>query len=78
MNPLSMLHLQNKSYDPKIIEQAQDIFERISKAILKDLNFIEYPGPIYAVNRMVLMMKGYYLSDGKIVWNDYLSHTLGA
>jgi hypothetical protein len=72
MNPLSMLHLQNKSYDPKIMKQAQEIFELISKAILKDQNYIEYTESIYPVNLMVLMMKGYLLHHGKIIWNDYL------
>jgi hypothetical protein len=70
-NALSILQLQNRSYDPKILLQAQELFEQISKAILKDLNFIEYTEPIYAVNRMVLSMKGYFIVDGKIVWNDY-------
>ena len=71
MNSLSILHLQNRSYDPKILTQAQDLFEQISKAILNDLNYIEYNEPIYAVNRSVLTAKGYLINDGKIVWNDY-------
>ena len=71
MNSLSILHLQNRSYDPKITTQAQELFELISKAILKDQNYIEYTEPIYAVNRLVLSMKGYLITDGKIVWNDY-------
>lgn len=71
MNSLSILHLQNRSYDPKILTQAQEIFELISKAILKDQNYIEYTDPIYAVNRLVLSTKGYMMTDGRIVWNDY-------
>jgi hypothetical protein len=70
-NPLLILHPQNRSYDPKILDQAQDLFERISRAILKDLNYIEYNDSIYAVNRIVLLMKGYFVIDGKIIWNDY-------
>jgi hypothetical protein len=66
-----MLHLQNRSFDPKILTQGQELFEQISRAILKDLNYIEYNEPIYAVNRMVLANKGYFIEDGKIVWNDY-------
>jgi hypothetical protein len=71
MNSLSILHLQSRSYDPKINTQAQELFELISKAILKDQNYIEYNEPIYAVNRLVLSTKGYLITDGKIVWNDY-------
>ena len=72
VNPLTMLHLQNKSYDPKILEQAQEIFELISRAILDDKNFIEYKKKIYSTNRCILMMKGYYILENKIVWNDYM------
>jgi hypothetical protein len=71
MNSLSILHLQNRTYDPKINAQAQELFELISKAILKDLNYIEYTDPIYVVNRIVLANKGYFITEGKIVWNDY-------
>lgn len=71
MNPISLLHSQNKTYDPKIIEQAQNIFERISKAILADLNFILWDEEIYAVNYNILQSKGYIFIKDKIVWNDY-------
>jgi hypothetical protein len=71
MNPLTMLCLQNQSYDPKITNQAQDLFEKISKAILKDLNFIIYETPIYPVNRLILQNKGYFVKDDKIIWNDF-------
>jgi len=71
MNPIKMLHLQNTTYDPKIINQAQNIFEKISKAILSDLNFIEFQEPIYAMNYFLLLNKGYILINQKIVWNDY-------
>ena len=71
MNPLLLLHLQNKTYDPKIISEAQDIFEKISHAILKDQNFIEYSEAIYPINRLMLTTKGYLVENGKIIWNDY-------
>jgi hypothetical protein len=71
MNRVSLLQLQNKSYDPKISNQAEEIFELISKAILKDMNYIEYEDPIYAVNYFLLLMKGYIVVNKKIVWNDY-------
>ena len=72
MNPLSKLVLQNQLYDPKILKQAEEIFENISKAILKDQNYIEYESPIYSSNRLILQNKGYFIENGKIVWGDYL------
>ena len=71
MNPLSLLHLQNKSYDSNVTIQAKDIFEQINKAIVKDMNYIEYSEAIYSVNYFILMMKGYLVIKDKIVWNDY-------
>jgi hypothetical protein len=71
-NPLTLLHLQNKTYDPVVLEQAQDLFEKISKAILSELNYIDYDQPIYAVNRLILSLKGYlFQPNNRIVWNDY-------
>lgn len=75
MNPLSLLHLQNKSFDPKVNEQAKDLFEEISKAILKDLNYIEYKDDIYPTNRWILTMKGYFVENHKIIWNDYQNNS---
>lgn len=72
MNPLSLLHLQNRTYDPKIIAQAQEIFESISKNILKDMNYVEYKEPIYTINYFILLLKGYIVLGDKIVWNDYV------
>jgi hypothetical protein len=72
MNPLSILHVQNKTYDPKIMIQAQFLFDKISRAILDDQNFIEYNETIYPINRLILMTKGYFVENGKIIWNDYL------
>jgi hypothetical protein len=71
MNPLSLLFLQNKSFDSKVNEQAKDIFEKISKAIIQDNNYIEYEDYIYPVNRSILQMKGYFVEQDKIVWNDW-------
>lgn len=72
MNPLTMLHHQNRTYEPKIIDQAQELFEKISHAILKDMNYIEYSDAVFPVNRIILMLKGYFITDdGRIVWNDY-------
>ncbi len=71
MNPLSLLTLQNRIYDPKIVDQAQDLFERISKAILKDQNYILYDDYIYPTNRLILQNKGYFIHQNKIVWNDF-------
>lgn len=71
MNPLSLLHLQNKSFDQKVNEQAKDIFEQISKSILKDQNYIIYNDYIYPTNRCILSNKGYFVEKNKIVWNDY-------
>jgi hypothetical protein len=71
MNPLSLLHLQNKSFDSKVNDQAKDIFEKISKAIIQDNNYIEYEDYIYPINRCILQMKGYYVEKDKIVWNDF-------
>jgi hypothetical protein len=73
MNSLSLLVIQNKSFDPKIMEQGQDLFEKISKAIIKDLNYISYPEQVYPVNRLILQNKGYFVGDGIIYWNDFLS-----
>jgi hypothetical protein len=72
MNSLSLLVSQNKSYDTKILEQGKEIFELISKAILKDQNYIEYNFPIYATNYYLLFSKGYIVINQKIIWNDYL------
>jgi hypothetical protein len=72
MNSLSLLVSQNKSYDPKILEQSKELFELISKAILKDKNYIEYTSPIYATNYSILLSKGFIVLNQKIVWNDYL------
>jgi hypothetical protein len=71
MNPLSLLHLQNKSFDSKVIEQSKDLFEKISKAILQDINYIDYPNYIYPVNRLILSNKGYFIEENKIIWNEY-------
>jgi hypothetical protein len=71
MNPLSLLHLQNKSFDSKVNQQAQDIFEKISRAILQEKNYILYENYIYPVNRCILNMKGYYVENSKIVWDNY-------
>jgi galactose-1-phosphate uridylyltransferase len=73
MNPLSLLHLQNKSFDSKVNQQAQDIFEKISRAILQEKNYILYENYIYPVNRCILNMKGYYVENSKIVWDNYLT-----
>jgi galactose-1-phosphate uridylyltransferase len=73
MNPLSLLHLQNKSFDSKVNQQAQDIFEKISRAILQEKNYILYENYIYPVNRCILNMKGYYVENSKIVWDNYLN-----
>ena len=73
MNPLSLLHLQNKSFDSKVNQQAQDIFEKISRAILQEKNYILYENYIYPVNRCILNMKGYYVENSKIVWENYLN-----
>ena len=75
MNPLSLLHLQNKSYDPRILNQAQEIFEIISRAILDDKHAIEYSEEIFAVNQFILLMKGYFIVQDasgvkRIVWDD--------
>jgi hypothetical protein len=55
------------------MEQGQDLFEKISKAIIKDLNYISYPEQVYPVNRFILQNKGYFVGDGIIYWNDFLS-----
>jgi hypothetical protein len=75
MNPLSLLHLQNKSFDPKVLEQAKDLFEKISKAILQDHNYIQYDSYIYPTNRCILSMKGYFIENNLIVWNDFSKTT---
>lgn len=71
MNPLSLLVTQNRSYDSKVSEQAQDLFERISKAIIKDQNHILYEDMIYPVNRCILFSKGYFVEQDKVVWSDF-------
>jgi hypothetical protein len=72
INPLSMLPIQNKTYDAEILNQAQEIFLLIGKAILRDENYIEFTQPIYQVNKFILANKGYFVIDNKIVWNEYL------
>lgn len=72
INPLSMLVMQNRTYNPEVLNQAQEIFLLIGKAILRDQNFIEFDMPIYQVNRFILANKGYYVIGNRIVWNEYL------
>jgi hypothetical protein len=71
MNRLSLLTLQNKSYNPKIINQSEELFEIISKAILDDKNHVQYNKFIYGSNRLILQMKGYFILDNIIYWDDY-------
>jgi hypothetical protein len=72
INPLSMLVMQNRTYNVEVLNQAQDIFLLIGKAILRDENFIEFDQPIYQVNRFILANKGYFVIGQRIVWNEYL------
>jgi hypothetical protein len=71
MNRLSLLVLQNKSYNPKIINQSEELFELISKAILDDKNYIVYNKFIYGPNRLILQSKGYFILNNIIYWDDY-------
>ena len=72
INPLSMLVLQNKTFEQQVLDQAEIIFDLISRAILNDQNHIEFDQPIYAANQLVLQNKGYLIFDRIIGWKDFL------
>lgn len=70
-SPLSLLVSQNRSYDKQVLEQAQLIFEMISKAILTDNNYVSIDFEIYPINICILQNKGYYIQNQKIIWGDF-------
>lgn len=71
MNQLSLLALQIRTYNSNIEKQADEIYNLISKAILRDKNYIEYNMFIYAPNKTILIQRGYIVEGNIIYWNDY-------